>query len=85
LVGLENVRKTEAVDNQRLPKMSIFGRFRTKIFSSSKRCPFLGAKIQNFLDSFIFQFCLFGKQFFYHQVFVRDECPYVAIDIAIVV
>ena len=30
--------------------MSKNGRFRTKILSSSKRCPFLGLEIQNFLD-----------------------------------
>ena len=51
LTGAEKVRKTEAADCQRLPKMSNFGLFRTKIFSVSKFSILQGPKFRIFLTN----------------------------------
>jgi len=46
----ENVKKTEVVDFQQLPKWSFFHPFRTKIQSTPKKRPFLALKNRNYLD-----------------------------------
>jgi hypothetical protein len=49
-VGWKNAGKAETIDNQDFARMSIFCVFSANIPFSSNNGPFLGAKIQNFLD-----------------------------------
>lgn len=50
LAQLNNVKKTEGIDNQSFKKLMFFGVFRTKIFSVSKNSTFLKEIIRNYLD-----------------------------------